>query len=47
VLRWSRATVAAEAEALAGLVERVTFHNTERGFCVLQVKGRGSATWSP
>ena len=25
-------------EALAGLVERVTFHNPETGFCVLRVK---------
>jgi exodeoxyribonuclease V alpha subunit len=29
------------AEALAGLVERVTFHNAETGFCVLRVKTRG------
>src|SRR5215208_2015428 len=29
------------AEALAGLVERVTFHNAETGFCVLRVKVRG------
>ncbi len=29
------------AEALAGLVERVTFHNAESGFCVLRVKARG------
>jgi exodeoxyribonuclease V alpha subunit len=28
-------------EVLAGLVERVTFHNTENGFCVLQTKARG------
>jgi exodeoxyribonuclease V alpha subunit len=28
-------------EVLAGLVERVTFHNDENGFCVLQVKARG------
>jgi ATP-dependent exoDNAse (exonuclease V) alpha subunit len=28
-------------EVLAGLVERVTFHNDENGFCVLQVKTRG------
>ena len=27
-------------EVLAGLVERVTFHNTENGFCVLRVKAR-------
>ena len=26
---------------LAGAVERVTFHNTENGFCVLRVKARG------
>ncbi len=29
------------SEALAGLVERVTFHNAETGFCVLRVKARG------
>ncbi|WP_416193520.1 ATP-dependent RecD-like DNA helicase [Nitrobacter sp. TKz-YC01] len=28
-------------ELLAGLVERVTFHNSENGFCVLRVKARG------
>ena len=28
-------------ESLAGLVERVTFHNDESGFCVLRVKARG------
>src|ERR1700677_1461915 len=28
-------------EILAGLVERVTFHNAETGFCVLRVKARG------
>lgn len=28
-------------EVLAGLVERVTFHNAENGFCVLRVKARG------
>jgi exodeoxyribonuclease V alpha subunit len=28
-------------EVLAGLVERVTFHNTENGFCVLRVRARG------
>jgi len=28
-------------EALAGLVERVTFHNADSGFCVLRVKARG------
>ena len=28
-------------EVLAGLVERVTFHNVENGFCVLRTKARG------
>ena len=28
-------------EVLAGIVERVTFHNPETGFCVLRVKARG------
>ena len=28
-------------EVLAGLVDRVTFHNSESGFCVLRVKARG------
>ncbi len=28
-------------EALSGLVERVTFHSPESGFCVLRVKARG------
>ena len=30
-----------ERENLAGLVERVTFHNEESGFSVLRVKARG------
>jgi exodeoxyribonuclease V alpha subunit len=29
-----------QREALAGLVERVTFHNEDNGFCVLRVKAR-------
>ena len=32
---------APERENLAGLVERVTFHNEDSGFCVLRVKARG------
>ena len=28
-------------EVLAGLVERVTFHSLESGFCVLRLKARG------
>jgi len=30
-----------DREVLAGLVERVTFHNEESGFCVLRAKARG------
>ncbi|MGI3213090.1 SF1B family DNA helicase RecD2 [Roseovarius tibetensis] len=30
-----------KTEVLAGLVERVTFHSQESGFCVLRVKARG------
>ena len=30
-----------EREVLAGLVERVTFHNPENGFCVLRTRARG------
>ncbi len=30
-----------EHERIAGLVERVTFHNAESGFCVLRLKVRG------
>src|SRR5207248_9568604 len=36
-----RATPTPAAEILAGLVERVSFHNEENGFCVLRVKARG------
>ena len=32
---------AAPREALAAMVERVTFHNPETGFCVLRLKARG------
>ena len=30
-----------DREVLAGIVERVIFHNAETGFCVLRVKARG------
>src|SRR5258707_9251465 len=30
-----------EREPLAGLIERVTFHNADSGFCVLRIKARG------
>jgi len=33
--------MASSTEALAGLVDRVTFHDAENGFCVLRVKARG------
>src|ERR1700726_514070 len=29
------------SEVLAGLVERVVFHNPENGFCVLKIDARG------
>jgi ATP-dependent exoDNAse (exonuclease V) alpha subunit len=35
------AAAASATEVLAGLVDRVTFHNSENGFCVLRVKARG------
>jgi hypothetical protein len=28
-------------EVLAGLIERVTYHSEENGFCVLRIKARG------
>ncbi|MEM8579601.1 MAG: ATP-dependent RecD-like DNA helicase [Pseudomonadota bacterium] len=34
-------TTTGNQEVLAGLVERVTFHSPESGFCVLRVKARG------
>src|ERR1700744_5332505 len=37
----SEAASGSQVEALAGLVERVTFHNAENGFCVLRAKARG------
>ena len=36
-----RQAASAGEEVLAGLVERVTFHNAENGFCVLRAKARG------
>src|ERR671913_193488 len=35
------ATKPLSQEVLAGLVERVTYHNVENGFCVLRAKARG------
>ena len=37
----ARASTASSTEVLAGLVDRVTFHNSDNGFCVLRVKARG------
>jgi exodeoxyribonuclease V alpha subunit len=34
-------SVSSQGEVLSGLVERVTFHNSENGFCVLRTKARG------
>ena len=34
-------TADSSTEVFAGLVERVTFHNEDNGFCVLRVKARG------
>jgi hypothetical protein len=36
-----RASTSTATEVLGGLVERVTFHNEENGFCILRVKARG------
>src|SRR5579863_5287645 len=37
----ARAPAGKPTEVLPGLVDRVTFHNPENGFCVLRVKARG------
>jgi exodeoxyribonuclease V alpha subunit len=37
----ARALTASSTEVLAGLVDRVTFHDSENGLCVLRVKARG------
>ena len=37
----SPASTAPDREHLGGLIERVTFHNADNGFCVLRVKVRG------
>jgi exodeoxyribonuclease V alpha subunit len=37
----ARTSTASSTEVLAGLVDPVTFHNSENGFCVLRVKARG------
>lgn len=37
----SAQSTSSAGEVLAGLVERVTYHNAENGFCVLRIKARG------
>jgi Holliday junction resolvasome RuvABC DNA-binding subunit len=37
----ARISAVSSTEVLAGLVDRVTFHNSENGFCVLRIKARG------
>jgi len=37
----ARTLTVSSTEVLAGLVDRVTFHNSDNGFCVLRVKARG------
>jgi len=37
----ARTSPASATEVLAGLIDRVTFHNPESGFCVLRIKARG------
>jgi hypothetical protein len=37
----ARTSTVSSTEVLAGLVDRVTFHNPENGLCVLRVKTRG------
>ncbi len=39
--RLSTPPASSRQEVLAGLVERVTFHNVENGFCILRAKARG------
>ena len=39
--RTTRQPESSAQEVLAGLVERVTFHNADTGFCALRIKARG------
>jgi len=36
-----RTLTASSTEVLAGRVDRVIFHNSDNGFCVLRIKARG------
>src|SRR5258708_13243665 len=37
----AQTSTASSTDVLAGLIDRVQFHNSETGFCVLRVKARG------
>src|ERR1700741_524485 len=37
----ARTSTESSTEVLAGLVDRITFHDPDNGFCVLRVKARG------
>jgi hypothetical protein len=41
IIRMSPRPEPSTQEVLAGLVERVTYHNAENGFCVVRARARG------
>src|SRR6516165_12803671 len=41
IIRMSPQPEPSTQEVLAGLVERITYHNAENGFCVLRARARG------
>src|SRR6266511_3382237 len=41
IIRMSPQPGSSTQEVLAGLVERITYHNAENGFCVLRARARG------
>ena len=41
VNRTNKSQINSVLSSLSGLVERVTYHNEESGFCVMRVKARG------
>ena len=45
-MRMSPQSEPATQEVVAGLVERVTYHNAENGFCVLRAKARAGIVTS-
>ena len=34
-------SLSSNSEILSGIIERITFHNSETGFCVLRIKAKG------